>query len=139
MGMLTKILSMLAPQKNVRCVIKTRSKSTVKRCFVPLWEERKWCKHGNEYSGYYRTPFGSHQGKIVEQFRGSFQFYIIKPPHEVFLHSHSVCFFPRKGNTYEIHFSKKAKTPDDGIMAIEKILYDAYQLPKGKSNQAKEN
>jgi len=136
MGMLIELLhELLEPKPKVKTIshtVKTlpvrKSSGAVKRGFDPLWKERDWRKRGNTYKGFFRTPYGSYQGEIVERGQGFLQFFITNPPTCLARHSHFECFFPRKGNRYEVHFSKKAKTPDEGIMAIENILREAHQL-----------
>ena len=101
---------------------------SVTRQFYQLWKERKWNRKNNNYSGFYRTRYGSYQGNINELAPGFIKFYIFSPPSCLSRHSHYACFFPRGGNKYEVHFSKKAKNVDEGIMAIEKILAEAHRL-----------
>ncbi len=105
-----------------------KSQKTVKRNIAPLWKERKWNKAGNTYNGFYRTQYGSYKGKIIERYQGLIQFYIFNPPKCLAQHSHFACFIPKEGKKYEIHFSTMAKTADEGILAIEKILTEAHQL-----------
>ncbi len=102
-------------------------KGTVRRKFIPLWQERQWRRKGNELVGYYRTPFGAYEGKIIEHYSGFSSFFIINPPSCLWNHSHHKCFIRKGENRYEIHFSTSGKTVDDGLMAIEKILCEAHQ------------
>lgn len=105
-----------------------KSQKSVKRNIAPLWKERNWNKQGNTYKGFFRTKYGSYKGEIIERYQGYIQFYIFNPPKCLARHSHFACFIPKEGKKYEIHFSKKARTLDEGIMSIEKILSEAHQL-----------
>lgn len=103
-------------------------KYSVKRNITLLWQERNWKKAGNQYSGYYRTPYGSYQGEIIEESPEFIRYYIFGLPKCLSRHSHYACFIPKGGNKYEVHFNKRAKKVDEGIMAIEKILAEAHRL-----------
>ena len=99
----------------------------VKRNSQPLWMQRHWQRRGNEYRGFYRTPYGSYQGKIVFRFIGKIQFYIFNPPSCIVGHPHEPCFVPKGGGKFEVHFSKKSQNVSDGIAAIEQVLIDAFE------------
>lgn len=99
----------------------------VNRIREPLWVQRNWLHRGNEYTGFYRTPYGSYKGKIVCRYIGKIQFFIFDPPFCLKGHPHEPCFFPKGGGKYEVHFSKKSRTVDDGILAIEQVLIDAFE------------
>lgn len=104
----------------------------VKRITDPLWKQRGWQRRGDEYRGFYRTPYGSYQGKIVVRYIGKIQFYIFNPPSCIKGHPHEPCFISKGGGKFEVHFSKKAQNISDGIAAIEEILNDAFErkIPK---------
>jgi hypothetical protein len=105
----------------------------VKRISEPLWIQRGWQRRDDEYRGFYRTPYGSYQGKIVYRYIGKIQFYIFNPPSCIIGHPHESCFFPKDGGKYEVHFKNKSKTIDDGILAIEQILIDAFERKISKT------
>lgn len=100
----------------------------VMRNFAPLWQERKWQRQANRFTGFYRTRYGAYQGIIVERFLGSFEFYIKNPPSCLRRHSHAACFWPKGKGLIYVHFSQPARTPDEGIIAIEQILLEAHLL-----------
>jgi len=100
----------------------------VKRRFVPLWVEKRWRKRGNSYFGYYRTKYGAYEGRIVYRYAGNFSFYIKNLPDCLWNHSHRECFMHKGGQNYEVHFARKGKTIDDGILAIERILTEAHEI-----------
>jgi len=99
----------------------------VKRNSEPLWMQRRWQRRGDEYRGFYRTPYGSYQGKIVFRYIGKIQFYIFNPPSCIRGHLHESCFVPKGGGKFEVHFRIKSRTIDDGILAIEQVLIDAFE------------
>jgi hypothetical protein len=100
----------------------------VRRRARTLWQERGWRKDGQRLVGYYRTRFGACRGEIVERYLGRADFYIFNPPEGLQRHSHAPCFHSQGRGKYQVHFSKEARTPDEGIMAIEQILTQAYRL-----------
>jgi len=106
--------------------------STVKRIFTPVWQDKGWHRRGSRYTGYYRTPFGAYEGFINERYRGNLEFYIRNAPDCLQLHSHRACFWPKGKGLLYVHFSKAARTPDEGIMAIERILKEAHQIENRK-------
>jgi len=99
----------------------------VKRISEPLWMRRGWQRKGDDYRGFYRTQYGSYQGKIVYRYAGKVQFFIINPPACLKDHPHAPCFISKGGGKFEVHFEEKSKTIDDGILAIEQILIDAHE------------
>jgi len=103
------------------------ARTIVERDTVPLWAERHWQKSGQTYTGFYRTEFGSWEGRIEETPGGLIRFYLNKPPACLSSHSHYSCFLPKGGGLYEVHFRIPAKTASDGIVQIERILGEAHQ------------
>lgn len=100
----------------------------VRRDFRSLLMERGWERRGGSYFGFYRTKHGSYSGRIVCRSMGPTSFYISDPPDCLWKHSHALCFIPKGGKNYEVHFAKSGKTLDDGILAIEKILLESHGL-----------
>ncbi len=129
MGLFAELLrELFAENRNkVQILHKSTNNKVVRRNIVPLWQEKNWIKKQNRLIGYYRTRYGAYKGEIVEPYRGSFQFLIFDPPSCLTRHSHFACFIPKKRGIYEVHFSTKARTPDEGILAIEKILIESHQ------------
>jgi len=107
--------------------------STVKRIFTTVWQDKGWHRRGSRYTGFYRTPFGAYEGFIDERYRGNLEFYIKNAPDCLKLHSHRACFWPKGKGLLYVHFSKAARTPDEGIMAIERILKEAHQIENRKA------
>lgn len=87
------------------------------------WEEKGWKREGDVWEGYYRTAQGAYKGVIKRRFGDTFEFIIWDPPDELSVHPKRPCFIRQSdGNRYIVHFSRKGKTIDDGIMAIENIM-----------------
>ena len=104
-----------------------RHRTLVVRRFESLLAQRGWERKGGSYFGYYRTPYGSYEGRIVLRFDTDPSFYITHPPDCLWLHSHAPCFRRKGGDTYEVHFARRGKTLDDGLLAVEQILTEAHR------------
>ena len=129
MGFLAELIQELLRDNNkVKIISSQRNGRIVKRNIVPLWQEKNWTRKGKRLIGYYRTKYGAYKGEIIESYRGAYQFYILNPPSCLSRHSHFACFIPKQRGVYEVHFYTKAKTPDEGILAIEKILVESHRL-----------
>jgi hypothetical protein len=82
---------------------------------------------GDQLVGFYRTPWGSVEGRILHVTGKRPQFYLVNPPPELEKHPHRACFH-RTGqntNTYLVHLWPAPENPDAGILAIEKVLGEA--------------
>lgn len=106
----------------------------VRRNFRTTWQERGWKRRGKSYFGYYRTPYGSYEGRIEQPYSNYLEFYIRRPPACLDLHSHRSCFFAKGDGEFEVHFSRPAPTPDDGILVIERILEESHRLVAGRGS-----
>ncbi len=91
----------------------------------PYWDLRRWTLEQGRLKGFYQTPYGSYEGEIAQPKSPHPQFFIKKPPRALKEHDHWVCFHAAGNNTYRIHFSPKPKHPDEGILAVERVLIDA--------------
>jgi hypothetical protein len=113
----------------------TTGRPIVTRNFSAVWQDKGWQRRGSRYTGYYRTPFGAYEGYIDERYRGGLEFYIKDAPDCLKLHSHRACFWPKGKGLLYVHFSRAARTPDEGIMAIERILTEAHQIETRTTNR----
>lgn len=97
---------------------------------TPYYVERGWrrIKKAKYYVGYYRTARGSFRGKIQLSDTGEHEFYVFRPPPQLELHLHYPCFLYRGEEMYCVHFHVVPKSIDDGIIAIEQILYESLGL-----------
>ena len=100
---------------------------TVERREIPYWQERGWTRHGDRYTGSYRTPYGTFQGRIEEGRSGSINYFLLSPSREIRNCSHWVCFAPRGGDWYLVHMGRRPKDVSSGIMTIERLITEAYQ------------
>lgn len=99
----------------------------------PYWDIQHWQLHGDRLDGFYRTPFGSHQGYVLCAKGPRPQFYIVDPPDCLKHHSHWICFHPAGVGTYSVHLNPAPENADAGILAIEKVLGEAL-AGKGRRN-----
>jgi len=136
LGFVKSIMTAPLPKKRVHRRVRVQPqtavsapghKVTVEREFQPVWLEQGWKKKGTTYSGFYRTAFGAYKGKIELLYQFRLRFLIWSPPSCLWKHPQATCFLSKGRNLYEVHFSKIAATPDDGIIEIEKILTEAHK------------
>lgn len=99
----------------------------VRRQQIPYWQERGWTRSGNRYTGNYQTAWGAFQGYAEQRGSSFFRFYFLHPPEQVSRHSHWTCFISRGGGTYEIHLSRQPADVGSGILAIERLLTEAFR------------
>lgn len=101
----------------------------VNRSEPPYWRQQGWQRSrlgfSPGYTGYYRTPHGSFRGEIKESYSGNHEFFIIKPPRQMKKHPHWVCFTHQGNGRYLIHFSKRPRDIDSGIVAIERMIRES--------------
>jgi len=128
MGVRTKVQRLGHNPIEISKTNSTTSPNNVRRSFDPMWKKRGWHRDGRTYLGYFRTRYGVYKGIILERFIGYTQFFIFNPPKCLKYHSHSICFFYKGDNKYEVHFTPKPKCADEGIMAIERVLTEAHIL-----------
>jgi|GEM_PF-3756975 len=94
-------------------------------------QTRGWRRKGNTWYGYYRTPAAAYRGQIVRRFGNWHHFYIWDPPAGLSNHPKRPCFVKVKDDgMIAVHFAKKGKTIDDGILEIERIMIDCQNLGK---------
>jgi len=113
---------------STRVIISHRDTVEIKRAQVPYWQERSWQKNSGTYRGYYRTRYGSFEGEIKHRYDNTFDFYIFNPPKELEKHNHWVCFRHQGKNKYLLHFATKPKDVSSGIMAMEKLIKEAFEI-----------
>ena len=82
-----------------------------------------------EWHGYYRTRFGSFQGRVEMSYQP--KYYVRNPPAGITRHSHSACFTDlRNGGWWSVHWYIQPQDIDSGVMELERILREAYLLTK---------
>jgi hypothetical protein len=99
----------------------------VERRQIPYWQERGWTCDGNTYTGSYHTPYGAFYGHIEEHHGGHIDFYLYDPSAEIQSHSHWTCFQHRGEDWYLLHMAKQPRDVGSGILAIERLISEAYE------------
>jgi hypothetical protein len=102
--------------------------TSVARRQIPYWRERGWTQSGNEYTGSYQTPFGAFQGWIEQERSGHINFYLYTPSRQIREHSHWTCFQHRGNDWYLIHMARQPRDVSSGIITIERLIAEAYEL-----------
>lgn len=101
----------------------------VERTELPYWQQRGWKKIRNKYSGYFRTKYGSFEGKATVSASGRMEMFIKEPPDCLSKHSHWPCFMLRERGWYFIHNNRAGHFDlSSGLLDVENILTEAYQL-----------
>jgi hypothetical protein len=85
-------------------------------------QEDKWCY------GYYRTKYGSFEGKVRFKLLGPPKYYLRYPPDELKRHRHWGCFARHDNGWYSVHFSLPPRSLDDGIKNMEELIVSAFNL-----------
>jgi len=98
------------------------------------WKHRRWSHQNGAYEGYYRTLEGRWAGRIVDNNSGC-EFTISDPPKYLQKHPNWHCFNHIGNKTYRVHFYEDPNV-DDGILAIEQMLHEAW-LRWGKKKSPK--
>ncbi len=98
----------------------------VERQQVPYWQEHGWTKERNRYNGRYNTPYGAFEGCIEERPFGT-TFYLHQPSEKLLRSSHGACFQPREDGWHAVHMRIKPRDVSSGIVAIERVISDAYR------------
>ena len=93
---------------------------------TPLLYRRGWTRKGQELFGYYRTTYGSYFGKVRLRMFGTGEFSIHQPPQFLKNHPHWACFTEKDNGWYELHFTEKPNSLDEGIRTIELMISEAF-------------
>ncbi len=107
------------PSNNDICVVRCMPRA--------FWEKLGWERTGDTYQGYYRTPFGSFQGYIVQQGK-VFCVYIFNPPAEAKKHPKWSCFVHTGNGWFWVNQKRFAKDVDGAIMAVQRIIEDSFKI-----------
>lgn len=99
----------------------------VPRRQLPYWTEQGWARQGNEYTGSYRTPYGSFTGWIQDHGDGDIDFYLHAPPEALRDHAHWACFQDRGDGWFLVHMGRKPRDVSSGILAIERLVTAAFR------------
>jgi len=82
-------------------------------------------KISNAYKGLYVTLHGSWPGEIRCTGEQA-DFYIFKPPGQLRKSPHWSCFAHVGNDWWSIHFRRESPNPSDGILAIERVIDEAF-------------
>jgi hypothetical protein len=100
---------------------------TVQRRLIPYWQERGWTRRGDTYTGNYQTPYAAFCGQIMEHRGGHIDFMLYAPSNEIRSCGHWACFQHRGNDWYLIHMAKQPRDASSGILAIERLITEAYE------------
>jgi len=95
--------------------------------YPSLLDQRGWWKDGPYYFGYFRTRYGSFQGKIRERTFDIGDFFIKDPPPVLKSHEHWACFTDKGDGWHSIHFEFAPESMSEGIKSIESVLISAFK------------
>lgn len=109
---------------------------TIKRRAKGYLPEQGWELSGGlnpQWNGFYRTRFGSYKGRVVPKAEPNRRYFIHNPPKSLRNH-HWACFTEMKGmeqgGWYAVHLLPFPKDIDSGVLAIERVIDEAYKKPK---------
>ena len=107
----------------------SNGRQVVSRDERPYWEQAGWKRHGSMFTGWFRTKWGSFEGKARRCIGGVYKLYIKKPPDVLQKHQNWQCFFQRPGHWFFIHtHGPTVRDLNSAIMKVERILTEAYSL-----------
>ena len=100
----------------------------VERRQIPYWQEHGWTRDGDTYTGSYQTPYSAFWGQITQHRGGHIDFLLYNPSQAIREHSHWTCFQHRGNDWYLVHMAKQPRDVSSGIITIERLITEAYQL-----------
>jgi len=119
---------LIRPQQR-RVVVQGKSQS--------YWKEREWERHGTQYRGFYRTRYGSWEGRVEASPGDIPEFYIRNPPHELRNHEKWMCFHQEGlGTWYRVNFMGTKRELSSGLLEIENMIaesFEKYATPRPKN------
>jgi hypothetical protein len=99
----------------------------IKRRVIPYWQERGWTRQDNTYRGNYQTRHAAFVGHVVQRPGGRVDFYLYMPSREIQSCSHWPCFQHQGNDWYFVHMARQPKDVGSGILAIERLITEAYE------------
>ena len=109
---------------------------TIRRKPKTYIQEQGWELSGGlnpQWNGFYRTKFGSFKGRIIPKGEPNRRFFIYQPPLPLRNH-HWACFTEMKGmeqgGWYAVHLLPFPQDIDSGVLAIERVIDEAYKKPR---------
>jgi len=92
----------------------------------PYWAQSAWRRKENVYSGYYRTKFGSWEGRVVEHVYGLLDVLVVNPPHRLLVGPYRRCLMKVGQSEYRIHFKVKTGDVSSAIRAVQRALEESF-------------
>jgi hypothetical protein len=116
--------------QRLRTLTQRETVSTVKRSNKSYLQEQGWLlTNGHSrpvWEGYYRSRYGSFKGRIELSLPP--KYYIYNPPEPLRYH-HWSCFTQASSSGWHsIHFSTVPKDASSGVLAIERLINDAFLI-----------
>jgi hypothetical protein len=99
----------------------------VQRREIPYWQERGWNRNGNAYTGTYQTRHAAFWGEIAQHSGNDIEFFLYQPSDEIRRCGHWACFQHRGNGWYLVHMGRRPKDVSSGILAIERLITEAYE------------
>jgi len=99
----------------------------IKRRVIPYWQERGWTRQNNIYHGNYQTRYAAFVGQVVQRPGGRVDCYLYMPSREIQRCSHWPCFQHQGNDWYFVHMARRPKDVGSGILAIERLITEAYE------------
>jgi hypothetical protein len=99
----------------------------VQRRQISYWQERGWNRSGNTYTGNYQTRYGAFSGQIVQRSTNDIEFFLYQPSNAIQNCGHWACFQHQGNDWYSVHMAKRPRDIGSGILAIERLITEAYE------------
>ena len=99
------------------------------------WQDREWKRKNNEYRGYFNTELGRWRGLIRKTPKNEFEAFIFTPPDFLINSSHGECFRYERDGVFNIHFPEVPTDPNSTILAIERVIHDAFEEKRNGGNK----
>jgi len=99
----------------------------VERRQIPYWQEKGWAHNGKTYNGSYQTRYAAFWGEIIHHSGNDIDFYLYQPTDEIRRCGHWACFQHRGNDWYLVHMGRRPKDVSSGIIAIERLITEAYE------------
>lgn len=94
----------------------------------PYWKEREWELRGMRLCGFYRTLYGSWEGRIENSPSKIPEFYINNPPYQLREHPKWMCFHQEGlSGWYRVNFMGTKRDVSSGLLEIENMIAESFE------------